>query len=537
MPISGLDPDGEAAAHLADHVPGGVAYRLRPGGRTLVLGAGAGLDVLLALAGGAREVVASEESRLVIATVAETYGDFTSGLYSDGWVRVVPRSGRVFARTLPPGGFDLVTVALTDPHRPVTSGAYSLTEDYTYTVEAFLDYLRVARDDGLVVVTRWLQTPPSESARLFGTMAAALEQSGRDPATHLLAFRSMRTMTVVAARRPFSDGELDATRTFLRERGYDGVYYAGIRPDELNRFNVLAEPVYHRLFSAIVRDPVATYRASRFDIRPTTDDRPFFFHFFTWEQTPEILAGLGRTWQPFGGSGFFVLVALLVLVAAASALFILAPLLLLRTRGRAAARPADARGTDGQGEPPPGLAPSRLRVFVYFACLGLAFLFVEVALAQRFILVLGQPVTALAVILFALLLFSGLGSLTARRWRLPWALLALVVLIGLYPLLLAPYSALALAVPEWARLVLTVVVLSPLGYLMGLPFALGLRIVEWHDPALVPWAWAINGSFSVVSAVLAVTVALSWGFSVVVWLGALAYAGALLAFGRLGSAT
>lgn len=175
----------------------------------------------------------------------------------------------------------------------------------------------------------------------------------------------------------------------------------------------------------------------------------------------------------------------------------------------------------------------RLRVFIYFACLGLAFLFVEIPLAQRFILVLGQPVTALAVVLFTVLLFSGLGSLTLRRWSLARGLALLVLLILVYPLLLEPVAALALRWPEGVRLILTVLVIAPLGYLMGLPFAGGLRYVEAYDPALVPWAWAINGSFSVISAVLAVMVALSWGFSAVLWLGAVAYAGALFAFGRV----
>jgi hypothetical protein len=174
-----------------------------------------------------------------------------------------------------------------------------------------------------------------------------------------------------------------------------------------------------------------------------------------------------------------------------------------------------------------------LRVWIYFACLGLAFLFVEIPLAQRFILVLDHPVTALAVVLFSILLFSGLGSLTVRRWRLSWGLAALIALIVVYPLLLDPVSALALRLPEWGRIALTVLLMAPLGYLMGLPFAGGLRVVERHEAALVPWAWAVNGTFSVMGSVLAVMVALSWGFSVVLWLGAAAYTGALLSFRTL----
>lgn len=515
MPIVGLSPDSDQAAMLVDNVPAGAAFRLRPNARTLLIEAGTGMDPMLALAAGAKQVTAVEDNRLIIELIRNEYESFTHRLYTDGRVKVTNQSGRVFSRQEGNGRYDLLFLSLTDPHRPVSSGAYSLTEEYLYTVEAMGDYLALLDERGLLVVTRWLQTPPSESARLFATMAAALRLSGREPVEHLMAFRSLRTMTVIAGSRPFTETEIEILTAFLRRRGYDAVHFPGIRPEDLNQYNLLSAPVYHDLFARILADPARTFSEYRFDIRPSTDDHPFFFHFFKWRQTPEILASLGLTWQPFGGSGFFVLIALLLLVALASAFFILMPIMLDRASDR-----------------PPGSIEKRwrVRVFWYFAALGLAFLFVEMPLAQRFILILGQPVTALAVVLFSLLLFSGLGSLTVSRIRLPWALGILVSLIGIYPFLLEPISALALAWPEWSRIALTIVVLAPLGYLMGVPFASGLRLVERYEPALVPWAWAINGSFSVISAVLAVIIALSWGFSVVLWLGAVAYGMALIAF-------
>jgi hypothetical protein len=325
-------------------------------------------------------------------------------------------------------------------------------------------------------------------------------------------------MTVAASLKPFDASNINSAQRFLEERGFDAVYYAGLDSGETNRFNILKEPVYYNLFQDILRDPESTYQTYEYDIRPATDNHPFFNHFFKWRQTPEILASLGMTWQPFGGSGFFVLVVLLILVALAAAVFILGPLFIWQRTGF---------------KHPPDIPYWRGRVLVYFACLGLAFLFVEIPLAQRLILSLGQPVTALAIVLFALLLFSGLGSLTVRFWPLRLALLILVLLVGLYPLLLRPLTAVALGWSEPARILLVIVALAPIGYFMGLPFAAGVQVIEKHEPPLVPWAWAINGSFSVISSVLAVLVALTWGFSVVLWLGAAAYAGALVAFGPL----
>lgn len=523
MPITGLPPDSQQAQVLANYLPNGVIHRLRPQAHTLVIEAGTGMDVLFALAGGAGQVTAVEENGLVNEIVEKQYGAFTGGLYQDPRVSVTTQSGRVFARQGSRASweerYDVAVVALTDPHRPVTSGAYSLTEDYVYTVEAFGDYLNTLEDDGLLMVTRWLQTPPSESGRTFGAITAALEKRGLDPAEHLMAFRTLRTMTILVGRQPFSEQEIGTVGDFLEKANFDFVYYPGIRADELNRFNVLNEPVYHDLFSQILANPDETYATYRFDIRPPTDDRPFFFHYFKWRQTPEILATLGLTWQPFGGSGYFVLVALLILVSLAAAFLIVGPLLLRRRERRLREQV--------------GIPLWRWRVFAYFACLGLAFLFVEVPLAQRFILLLDQPVTALAVVLFAILLFSGLGSLTLKRWRLPVGLALLILLIMLYPFLLRPVTDVALGQPEWVRILLTILIIAPLGYLMGLPFAGGLQVVESNEPGLVPWAWAINGSFSVISSVLAVMVALSWGFSAVLWLGAAAYMGALLSFGVL----
>jgi hypothetical protein len=522
MPITNLSPNAEETAVLLDHLPLGLAYRLRPNGETLIIEAGTGLDVLLTLAAGAERVTAVEENPLILETMHQEMADYTDELYKHPRLTLINQSGRVYARQPDVGPFDIVVIALTDTHRPVTSGAYSLTENYLYTVEAMNDFWQTLDDQGVLLVTRWLQTPPSESGRLLGTMAAALHANGRDPATHLLAFRTLRTMTVLASAQPFSPAEIESSQAFLSQRGYDAVYFPGIQLDDVNQVNVLPEPAYYNLMQDILRDPDAAYDANRFDIRPPTDNRPFFFHYFKWRQTPEILASLGLTWQPFGGSGFFVLVALLLLVAAAAAIFIIGPVWWFRK--------------DDQALPASPLPRWRLRVFAYFAALGLAFLFVEIPLAQRFILVLGQPVTALAVVIFTILLFSGLGSLTVPRWRLPWSLGILIILIGLYPLALTPLTNLALRWPEALRIGLTILTLAPLGYFMGLPFAGGLRLIASYDTAIIPWAWAINGCFSVISAVLAVIVALSWGFAVVLWLGALAYGIAFFAFWRVANA-
>jgi hypothetical protein len=516
MPITALAPEDELAATLAENVPEAVVASLRPGAATrLILEPGGGWDALMALAGGAESVTVVERNPLVLHVLQDEYHRFTSGLYDDPRVTVVQSEGRVYVeRTAERYG--VIIVSLSDTFHPVTSGAYSLGEDYLYTVEAMAGYFDRLAPDGLLVVTRWLQTPPTESLRMLGTLIEALEASGiEEPEAHLAAFRSLRTITFVVGRQPFDEGELARLRAFAEARGYDLVWLPGIRPGEVNLRNRLPEPAYYNAFVALLADPDSFVRDYEYDIRPATDDRPFFAHYFRLRQTPDVFASLGRTWQPFGGSGYFVLAALLIVAGALAALFILGPLAVGRLPSAA---------SHAQGVAPPAV---RAWGLLYFLTLGLGFLFVEIPLAQRFVLYWGEPVIALAVVLFAILLFSGLGSLTAPRWPLRGALGALVVMILIMPPLLGWAFRVTLGWPAAGKLLVTLLMLAPPGLLMGVPFARGTQLVERMLPGLVPWAWAINGSASVISGVLAMMLALSWGYAVVLWVGAGAYAAAL----------
>ena len=282
----------------------------------------------------------------------------------------------------------------------------------------------------------------------------------------------------------------------------------------LNRYARLERPIDHELAVALATAPdrAAFYAAYEFEIAPPTDDRPFFFHFFRWEQTPEVIENLGRRWQPFGGSGYLALVALLLFALVAAAVFVVAPVA-LRAGFRAALRRAGARRA--------------ARTLGYFTAIGLAFLFVEVALIQRFILVLGHPTVAFATVVGALLLASGLGSWLSPR--LPWrpAMVALVLLLGLLAGLAGLLAPALLALPLPLRVAAVVALIAPVGLLMGVPFARGIGAlgegsVPGMDATLVPWAWAANGGASVVSGVVAAMAALSFGFTPV-----LAGAGAL----------
>ncbi len=498
-------PAGEAEPPLAftGFLPTALAYRLRPGARALVLEPRGGLEVWIALAQGAAQVTAVEPNPLVVAAAGE--------VYAHPRVTTVVEDPRSFLRR-PGDAYDVIVLALTTPYHPIRSGAYSLAEDYIYTVESFGDALARLRPGGLLVVSRWLQVPPSEELRALALAIAAVEAAGGDPARQIAAFRGYSMLTMLVKGEPFADSELAALRGWTAARAWDLVYAPDLRPDEVNRFNVLPDPLYEESFAGLLRaaDRAAWYAAYPLDVAPPTDDRPFFGHFFRWSQAGQVVAELGKTWQPFGGAGYLVLILFLALALAAATLLILLPLAVAGRRGRPAA--------PGAALPAASLG--------YFALLGLAYMSVEIPLLQRFVLFLGHPAYALTAVLFALLAFSGLGSLLAPRLPLRLALGLLVALLLAYPLFLPALLGAALGLLGVARALVALLALAPAGLLMGMPFPRGLAGLDPAAPGQVPWAWGVNGAASVVAAVLAALLSLSWGFRWVLAAGALLYAGA-----------
>ena len=477
----GLSVDADAIAPIpltspsefpaAAFMPEALAFQLRPDADALVVEPAGGLGILQALAGGSQRVTAVIGNPLVPAAVAATAS--TADLYADPRVHTVAAPPRSFIRR-ETARFDVVFLPLTDAYRPVTSGAYGLAETYGLTVEAFADLLARLEPDGILVVTRWLQTPPSEDLRLMAALVEALEyRGGTEPASALVAYRGIQTITALVRPGGWAAEDLAKVRAFTEARRYDLVWAPDVQEAEVNRFNRMPAPVYYRAVAELLTtgDRSGFYRGYPFAVTPPTDDRPFFFHFFRWTQTPQVLATLGRTWQPFGGSGYFVLFALLILVLALSGLLIVLPLAF-----RAAARriPCDLSRRDLL--PAQGVAAC----WPISACWASHFSFVEIPLIQRWLLVFGHATYAFTVVVLTLLLGSSVGSALARSTGLPKraAVAALALLAALTALAGRPLAEAALGWPEPLRFAGCALSLAPMAVLMGLPFPLGLAWLE-----------------------------------------------------------
>lgn len=500
--------DGDINSPLIEHLSHDItalAYTLRPARTTLIIGTGGGRDVLTALKYGSKDIDAVELNPLMREVVDEKFGDFTGRLYSRPEINFTIDDGRHFVRNTDKT-YGLIQLSLVDTWASTAAGAFALSENTLYTKEAFFDYFHHLAPDGVLTVSRWLSDPPRETLRVVSLARAALLDAGvTDPARHILVAgtpplrRSHRFASVIVSRSPFTDAELAGAKAWIEERGFQILYFPGMPVDPL--FSRIATEPWDEL-----QDFFANYEI---DVSPTTDDRPFFFNtvrpgdfFKVWEDKP-------------GRVGVHLLAQVLVIVLGLVCLFMLGPLYL---RNRSALARVEAR--------------ARWSTLGYFAALGSGFMLVEVALISNFILFLGHPIYALTAVLCTLLISAGLGSLwsgrhvagghAALRRVIGFALVGIVLLT----LILEFVFSQLVGAPFLLCILLTIVTLGPVGFLMGMPFPLGLRLLDRVGPewgALIPWVWGINGATSVLGSILAITLAINFGFRATMMVGLAIY--------------
>jgi hypothetical protein len=524
--LDGLFVDGDDLNPVIQHstdpaftsyLPNAVAFHLRPQSNTLVLEPRGGLDIFTAMARSNGRVTAVEINPLIVGA-APVYEDQRLFTHQESTRSFLQRTQEVY---------DVIVLSLVSSFHPVQSGAYTLAEDYGYTVESFQVMLDHLTPGGLLVATRWIQDPPSEDLRLFALAVESIKACGADPRQQIVAFRGYNTGTILVKNGAFSAGELQRLREFTSERAFDLTYAPDIREVETNQYNILPDTRYYKTYLSLLEADSSEefYDTYAYDVRPPTDDHPFFGHYFKWEQTRQILAEFGKAWLPFGGGGYFVVLALLILAIILASALILLPVWLWKLSKQKSSQTN---------------SPFFLRYLIYFGLLGFAFLFVEVPLIQHFILYLGSAAYAVTIVLFSLLFFSGLGSRWSKRISPLLALGVLCLFVLIIPLILPNLFEWTLGLSFAARVGVTVLTLAPLGFLMGIPFPAGIRWLvgeqvpgggtagEITPRTDIPWVWAVNGAASVIAPILAALLALTFSFSTVMWVGAVCYGAAFL---------
>jgi hypothetical protein len=511
-PILNVAPDLSNAQYLRYELTA-LAYHLAettPGFKALVIGPGGGRDLVSALVFGAGHVDGVEINPIIANDVMRgRFREFSGGIYTHPRIRIAIDDGRSFVRRSSER-YDVIQASLVDTWAATAAGAYTLTENTLYTVEAFNDYLDHLTDRGLLTITRWV----FDGLRLVSLARAACQAHGWPVADRIAIVRHDRVATFLLKKTPFSPADVSRLRHVAQQLGFDVLYAPGDAanaPIADEQVDGAATADYARLVQS--SDPQRFYDTFRADIRPTSDDRPFFFH--TTKLRDQFSVAFGR--KMLFGNGLSALLTLLGISASLVVAFVLGPLALT---GRGTAHP-----------------PGWFFWLVYFGALGAGFMLIEVAVLQRFVLLLGHPVYSLTVTLFSLLLGTGLGAGWSRH--IGQRSLQRAVAVALVVIAAIGFAVIATITPlvTWAipfsrpiRMGIAAALLVPMGIALGIPMPTGLRLLSSRAADMVPWAWGMNGAFSVLGATLSIFIAMNWGFQATLLAASVTYLLGLAAF-------
>lgn len=496
--------------------PPALANILRPHGEFAIIGPGGGVDVLRAVANGSPSVTGIEINPIIATTIMrERYADYSQHLYQRPDVHIHVTDGRSFLRSTKQK-FDVVQMTLVDTWASTAAGAFALSENNLYTVEAFREYFDHLKPDGMIAITRWEFRHPREALRVVAVAMEALHRLGvTNPARNFMVASQGSLdedgipVVVLAKKSPFTPAEEDAVNAHLDKYPQLESLYLPSDSEQNPFFDLIAS-----------NDPYAFARGYPYNTAPVTDNAPFFFFTLKLRQLlGEKASHAGIDWKV--NLGVLVLLLVLGISLVAVLAFLILPLALKSRKGRQSPVP-----------------------LLYFVAVGLGYILVEIAFIQRFVLFLGHPTYALTVVIFLLMLSSGAGSLFSRLWLphtdLGWVPLTLVIVTLLADVVFLPGRLAALVGMAFGyRLLVSGVLLVPLGFVMGMPFPTGLRALaalpapefpagQGASDNAVEWAWAMNAAASVLGSVLAMLIAIQFGLTVTLACGTAAYVLALL---------
>jgi hypothetical protein len=507
--------DPETLAYLGQTTVS-IGLHLRPqANRAFIADAAGGQDILRAAAYGARRIDAVDPHPLYAAFLRNQINGFSGLMLDEERVRYHSTTVRAFLQASLEV-YDLIQLPLGGDGG---SGASAFGESTLLTVEGLHQLWQHLDADGLLVIPLWTRLPPRSSLKAFLMAVTMLEKQGiANPSHHLAMIRDWRTAIILISRSAFTGDEQNAIRSFCGTWGFDLAFLPDMRPGEVNRHNVMARPFFAEATQALAGKDQETFRNHyKFDLRPATDDRPFFGHFYKWRSLPEI-ASLRRA----GGMGLLdwgypVLLVTLAQAVVFSLIFIGLPVL------RARVKMGEENIIQRFG----------LGALLYFSAIGGGFLFLEIAYMQRLTIALHHPLVAATLTLTGFLVGAGAGSLWAHRavqkgantMRLLRGSLALVCAVGLLELAAMPWLLVRIGdMPFWVIAAAALALILPLATAMGLAFPLGLALLNRHRPELIPWAWSINGCATVIGAVAAPLIAMSSGYAGLIGLALLLYA-------------
>lgn len=510
------DLEGLKKIEFSDYISSALGFHLIDDKRkVLIIGPGGGLDILGGIYNEAEETWGIEMNPDIKILLQGNYADYSGNIYNREGIKILTGEGRSVLKGLEQK-FDLIQISLIGSSNTASGGFYSISENYLYTVEAFMDFWQHLSDGGKLSITRWLKFPPREIVRLCSISLEALSRMGIEkPENHLAIIRSWGTSTLILSKKEIGEEEIWAIKDFCDERNFDTVYFPGIKEEEANTNHILEQSYYFQEIDQLVnsfkenklKDFYDTYF---FNVSAVTDNQPYFFYTLKWRNIPKIIKSTGN-WQALIEWGNLIIFATFLQGIIFSIIFIFLPLILKRL--------------------PVSKRKIKIPFLLYFASLGLGYMLLEISFIQKFILYLTNPAYSTSIIIFSFLFFSGLGSFYSRRIEknyvnaLKIIIFTLCGLLIIYQFILPYVFNTTLQFSLLVRILITLGLIFPLGFLMGMPFPLGIRLVNSIEQGkeLIPWLWATNSFCSIIASVSAVIIAIFFGFKVVAILAASIY--------------
>ncbi len=493
-------------SHILDYTTQDLPWAMQHRDNVLMINAGEGAPLAHVFSKNPSHVDAPIPNGGVISMMKDHFADASGMLFLKENVNIYNVEARNFLAGIDKKAYDLILLPQQDAFGG-TAGINALQENYTMTLESFALMWDHLTPEGVITVSAWTDYPSRNTLKLLTTMVQTVQNKGSDkPQNHITAVRSWGTITFILKKTPVTAEEEKNIRRFARERSFDPLILPTISPEERQRYNMIEDDDFFLYVDKILDGDKDFLDDYGFMIHPATDDRPYFGQFLKLANLRQLSKVFGSDQLPFLELGYLIVMITLLQSTFLALLFIILPLLRLRRSHR------------GKGG-----------TLLYFGALGIGYMFVEIILIQRFVLYFGHPVYALSAVISTMLIASGAGSLLSGKLpaspRSP-ALIGLVVTLMLlfYTFFLTPILQWSIAGPLAVKIIISLLMIGIPSFFKGFMFPLGIRYLTSYDQSQTPWAWGINGSFSVISTSLAMLIAVEAGFMVVMTIAVICYA-------------
>lgn len=462
----------------------------------LVLGAGTGRQVKSAMLNDAERIVSVESNKALINLLENKIADKVDNLFKNKSVRPQNISPRTFLLSTKQK-FDLISLPVIDAFGG-SSGMYALQEQYLLTLESFNEMLSALNHNGAVCISTYIDYPYRNPLKILATFAEVFELSKiENPENYIAAIKNWNTITFLIKKDLITSPETDSIRSFCERMNFDPLLLPGIAEHEREKFNRLQDTSIYSMLDKILlskEEREKLYAEYPFNIKPETDNQPYFSQFLQWK-TISLLADLfGNQSVPFFEVGYLLMYLTFIQITILATILIIVPIFRI--------------GFKGGG---------KLKTLLYFSGLGLGYMLIEIILIQRFTLYFGNVIYAAALVVCLMLVSSGFGSLVSQKitpkpYRIILIVSFIIISFIIYALFLSGWLKTTIGFSLTAKIILSFIWIAPPAFFMGMPFPLGLKMLSFSNDSHIPWAWGINGVFSVVSAVLATIIAVELGF-------------------------